>query len=400
VSKSALIGGGCFPRLRELSNQADAFVDGPFGSNLKTEHYTTSGARVIRLQNIGRGVFLDQFKAFISLDRFDRLERHSVRPGDVIVAALGDGARPAGRACTVPPEFGKGIVKADCFRVRLPPDVIEPEYLIGFLNSPVALTQAASQMRGATRPRLTVEMLRETRIPLPGLAEQRRIAARLREELAAVTAARTAFEAQLAGLDALVWAILRETLAAPTTRTLAIRDCLREVTAGIGERWREFPVLGATRAGLAPAKEGVGKAPGRYKPVRPGTIFYNPMRILLGSIALLDDDDAPGITSPDYVAMTAVEGTLHPRWFYHWFRSRAGAEFIKSLTRGAVRERLLFNRLAQGEIPVPAWPAQVAAAAKFREIKRSRAAITARLAALEKMPAMLLRAAFVSPRAP
>ncbi len=128
--------------------------------------------------------------------------------------------------------------------------------------------------------------------------------------------------------------------------------------------------------------------------MRPGTVFYNPMRILHGSIALLDEDDAPGITSPDYVAMSAVKGTLHQRWFYHWFRSPAGAEFIKSLTRGAVRERLLFNRLAQGEIPVPAWPAQLAAATQFREIKRTRAAIQARLAALEKMPAMLLRAAF------
>src|SRR5207237_197336 len=103
------------------------------------------------------------------------------------------------------------------------------------------------------------------------------------------------------------------------------------------------PVLGATRSGLAPAKEGVGKQPQRYKPVRSGTIFYNPMRILLGSIALVDDRDTPGITSPDYVVMRGHEGVLHPVWFYHWFRSRAGAEFIKSLTRGAVRERLLFN---------------------------------------------------------
>jgi type I restriction enzyme S subunit len=49
-----------------LGNLATSFVDGPFGSKLKTEHYTSDGVRVIRLQNIGDGRFLDDDKAFIS----------------------------------------------------------------------------------------------------------------------------------------------------------------------------------------------------------------------------------------------------------------------------------------------------------------------------------------------
>ena len=32
-------------------------TDGPFGSNLKTAHYTPEGPRVVRLQNIGDGHF-------------------------------------------------------------------------------------------------------------------------------------------------------------------------------------------------------------------------------------------------------------------------------------------------------------------------------------------------------
>ena len=40
--------------------------DGPFGSNLKSEHYAPSGVRVIRLQNIGIGVFIDDDKAFVT----------------------------------------------------------------------------------------------------------------------------------------------------------------------------------------------------------------------------------------------------------------------------------------------------------------------------------------------
>lgn len=72
-----------------------------------------------------------------------------------------------------------------------------------------------------------------------------------------------------------------------STRPQRVRlaNALIEVTHGVGERWTQFPVLGATREGIALARESVGKAPGRYF-VEPNTIFYNPMRILIGSSAL------------------------------------------------------------------------------------------------------------------
>jgi type I restriction enzyme S subunit len=76
--------------------QPNGLADGPFGSNLKTEHYAPSGARVIRLQNIGRGAFLDANRAFIELAHFERLRRHEAVAGDVVVASLGDGVRPRG----------------------------------------------------------------------------------------------------------------------------------------------------------------------------------------------------------------------------------------------------------------------------------------------------------------
>jgi type I restriction enzyme, S subunit len=95
-----------------VGDVAASLVDGPFGSNLKTEHYTQEGARVIRLQNIGDGRFDDTDKAFISDDRYQLLRRHVAEPGDVLIAALGD-VLP--RVCLVPPELGPAIVKADCF---------------------------------------------------------------------------------------------------------------------------------------------------------------------------------------------------------------------------------------------------------------------------------------------
>jgi type I restriction enzyme, S subunit len=163
-------------------------------------------------------------------------------------------------------------------------------------------------------------------------------------------------EIKLAGIRETVKladAIVFDSIRSGKTTKHKLGDVLDEVKKGIGKAWAEYPVLGATRDGLAPAKEPPGKKPERYKPVFPGTVFYNPMRILIGSIALVDDEDAPGITSPDYVALQGKNELVDSRWFYYWLRSPFGEQCIISLARGAVRERMLFNRLADGEIELP-----------------------------------------------
>ena len=97
----------------------ESAVDGPFGSNLKTEHYVVDpGVRVLRLQNVGNGEFMDSDAVWISSEHADRLSRHLVVPGDILVASLGDERHPFGRACLYLPMQQEAIVKADVFRIR------------------------------------------------------------------------------------------------------------------------------------------------------------------------------------------------------------------------------------------------------------------------------------------
>jgi type I restriction enzyme S subunit len=94
-----------------LGQTAEKFSDGPFGSNLKSSHYTESGVRVIRLQNIGIGELVDHDRAFISEEHFQSLRKHECRPGDVLIATLGD---PNLRACIQPVSIEVALNKADC----------------------------------------------------------------------------------------------------------------------------------------------------------------------------------------------------------------------------------------------------------------------------------------------
>lgn len=186
-----------------------AIIDGPFGSNLKTDHYQEGGVRVIRLGNIGIGRFIDIDRAFVTPAHADFLHRHRAEVGDVVVAALGDGVRPAGRACLVPPGLGPAIVKADCFRVRTSRSGLDAAFLVHVLNSPQTQAFIQAATRGATRPRMNLVMLKNLAVPIPAIDEQRRLAAQLDERLAMIGATDACIRAAQEALDALPAALLR-----------------------------------------------------------------------------------------------------------------------------------------------------------------------------------------------
>jgi len=231
-------------------------------------------------------------------------------------------------------------------------------------------------------------------IPLPPLPEQQRIAGILKEQMAAVDKARKAAQERLEAAKTLPDSFIWESLKSGKKSKRFLGDCLVEVRKGVGKDWGKYPVLGATRNGLALAKEPVGKNPERYKLVDPVTVFYNPMRILLGSIAVVDYSDQAGITSPDYVVIKGKEGILDTRWFYYWFRSSKGAHLIDSLSRGAVRERILFNRLSVGNIEIPDYETQLHASRHMAYLNPIVEKISNELNIINALPAALLRQAF------
>lgn len=151
-------------------------TDGPFGSNLKTEHYKAAGPRVVRLQNIGDGRFIDE-RAHIDEAHFKRLMKHEVVAGDVLVASLGE-LLP--RACLAPASLGPAIVKADCIRVRPHPE-LSTAYFMWALNSPDVRAAVGASIKGVGRPRVNLGDLRQLKLPVAPTAEQERIVAAIEE---------------------------------------------------------------------------------------------------------------------------------------------------------------------------------------------------------------------------
>ena len=190
----------------ELAEKAPySITDGPFGSKLKTAHYTEHGPRVIRLQNIGDGEFRNE-KAHISQEHFETLQRHRIYGGDLVIAGLGESLP---RACIIPDYVGDAIVKADCIRFKPNPKIADTRYLLFALNSEPVKKLVAKVVHGIGRPRMNQQEIKAISIPLPLLEEQRRIVAEVERRLSVARQVENAVELALARASRLRQAVLK-----------------------------------------------------------------------------------------------------------------------------------------------------------------------------------------------
>lgn len=159
---------------------AESLHDGPFGSNLKTEHYVEQqGVLVVRLQNIQATRYNDSDRAYISAQHAQFLNKHKVVQGDILIAALGEERYPVGRACLYPAGFEPAINKADCVRLRCQQSTAENEFVMYFLNTYAARRQIARYEQGVTRPRINTGNLKSIKVTLPAILEQQSITRKL-----------------------------------------------------------------------------------------------------------------------------------------------------------------------------------------------------------------------------
>lgn len=155
--------------LHEISNE---MVDGPFGSNLKTEHYTTERqVRIIQLSNIGEAGWNNANVKYTTFSHAAELQRCIVQPGSILIAKM----MPAGRAIICPDNEKSYILGSDVVKV-VPNSSVDSRYLVYATKSRFYLDQIADDTQGSTRARTSVSKLRKTTILFPEKDEQIAIA--------------------------------------------------------------------------------------------------------------------------------------------------------------------------------------------------------------------------------
>lgn len=184
---------------KKLGDIAVSMADGPFGSNLKAEHYTQNReVRIIQLSNIGEEGWRDENKKYTTYKHLETIKRSEVCPGDIVIAKM----MPAGRAVICPNIDSKYVLSSDAVRVTLK-EKIDHKFIYYAINSPYFRKQVYENVSGSGRVRTSLTKLRDCVIGTPTFSEQKRIVSRLDAAFSHIDELKSNAEKQLSEARAL-----------------------------------------------------------------------------------------------------------------------------------------------------------------------------------------------------
>jgi len=330
--------------------------------------------------------------------------------GDLLVVKSSGSAASirSGKAAICPPDLS-GKIACSNFMIRLAVhrEKADPFLLWLLLNSQAAKKFIRGIVGASTYPNIKWGDYRNFAFPLPPLPEQRRIAARLREQLSAVAEARAAVQAQSNAAQDLPAVQLRaaftHAVAArwPKCKLGAVLRLRKEVVhprdnpsgPAVFVGLEHVHSLTGERTGSLPVEmsELTGRKPRFYT----GDIVYGYLRPYLNKLWVAEFDGLCSVDQYVYEVNREKADTDFVAWF---MRSPVYLERAPIDASPGQLPRIRTEEVASVEINLPPVSQQRALVAQiqkeFTETTALKQTLSARLTALDHLPAALLREAF------
>jgi type I restriction enzyme, S subunit len=145
--------------------------------------YTEEGRPFLSAQNVKPFRFMPEKHRFVSVADFENY-RSNRKPerDDVLLTRVGAGI---GEAAVIDSDFEFAFYVSLCL-IKIPTKFWSPKYLVFWLNSPEGRESSTLRTygKGASQGNLNLGLVRTFKIPIPPLAEQHRIVAKLDELMA------------------------------------------------------------------------------------------------------------------------------------------------------------------------------------------------------------------------
>jgi len=134
---------------------------------------------------------------------------------------------------------------------------------------------------------------------------------------------------------------------------------------------KEFPILGVTNKIGVYLNEYVKseKINQPYKKVKGGELTYNPYRVNVGSVGIVQDEYDNFYISPAYVVFGTKEGLLN-EYIYLVLSSSWFNPYLRAATSGSVRQNLTFDLLSELNVPIPPLAIQKKIVEQWHKAKR------------------------------
>lgn len=291
--------------------------------------------------------------------------------------------------------------------IPLLPISVEREYLAWIMRRPETVEAAMRDKTGSRMPRADIDELLRLAIPVPPVAEQKRIAAILTEQMTAVARLRAAALAQLQSAQALPSAYVRKVFEqSPEWVTVQLGE-LAKIVRGSSPRPK-----GDTRyfGGNVPrlmvedvTRDGMYVTPKIDYLTKEGATLSRPMKKGEVVMVVSGAPGLPAILATDACIHDGFVGfrelrtqRIHPEFLY--FSLLLSKDMNDAQATGAIFRNLTTDQVALIPIPLPELVIQTKIVTKLNEFLDLAGTATkplkAQLAAIEQLPTALLRQAF------
>jgi type I restriction enzyme S subunit len=375
------------------------------GDAYRESDWSKSGVPIIRIQNLN-----DPRKPF-NYWAGPLSGRVGVRKGDVLLAWSGTPGTSFGAHIW---QGTDGVLNQHIFRIEITSPEVTPAWFVRSVN--FSLGKLIRRAHGAVGlAHVTKGEVQGLEIPLPEVLEQERITARLAEQLATVERARAAAQSRLEAAEALPAALMRGVFDEATWPEVELKTALRRIEAGTSVQSLERPprdgewgVLKVSAVSWGRFLEDQSKAvPPTYEPrahekVRKGDLLISRANTseLAGAVVLVRHEPERRMLSDKTLRLVLREDVATPEYLEYALRTRSARDFIEGNATGTSASMRNISQEVIRAIPIllPAIEEQrrIAADLARRTAEAERVAERARqeLAAIEALPAALLRAAF------
>lgn len=372
------------------------------GDAYRESDWSITGVPIIRIQNLNDGSKPFNYWAGSLQDRV------VVESGNVLLAWSG----------TPGTSFGvhlwkgtKGVLNQHIFRVDIESNDVLPDWLVIAVNHQLDILIGKAH-GGVGLRHVTKGEVESLEIPLPSLSEQKRIAAILNEQMAAVKRARAVAEAQLEAAKALPAAYLRAVFNSPEAQRWPRKelgeacDLLPAKSIATDGDTEVLAITTAclTESGFQPA----GVKPAKMWAVNAAECVVSPGEVLIarsntpdlvGRVAMFAGNPRNAVASDLTIRIKPRDGVRAPfltsylsfLYLSGYWKNRAGGASgsMKKITR---------TQLLSEQVPVPSLEVQQRIATMLSEqlaaAEKTRKVLEEQLATINKLPAALLHRAF------
>lgn len=374
------------------------------GYAFKSEKYTSSGVRIIRIANVQKGYIEDTAPAFYPIDTTD-IEKYTLYEDDLLISLTGN----VGRVALLKKEFLPAALNQRVACLRLKDSAqYDKSFLYCFLNSDYFENKCIQSAKGVAQKNMSTEWLKEYQIPNLSLVEQKEIAAVL-NKISELISARTM---QLSKMDKFVKSRFIELFGMPGTDAFGWGLVPLGSTCNINPKKSldSRLVSGAVVSFVPmPAVTEHGKidatAIKEYDEVKTGFTYFAENDVLFAKITPCMENgkgavakglhNGIGFGSTEFHVLRPISGKTDPYWIYTLTTfSQFRMDAASNMTGSAGQRRVPASFLENYRVSLPPIALQEQFAAFVEQVDKSKLTIQQSLEKLETLKKALMQQYF------